>query len=248
MLCFGAVGGGGFALGGAGAGVLAAADAEAAPYRPRAAPPRLRESGNSSMPTVGVSSSGATVRITLPPDTSAPSQPGSLTAAPLDPYRVSLSWAASSDNVGVTGYGVYRNSALVATVTAPGYTDSGLSPSTTYSYTVTAFDAIGNTSQPATASATTPVPPDTQAPTAPGNLRATARSRRVTLTWSASSDNTGVTGYRVYRNNSLVATLPGTSLTYAQSNVPRGTQRYGVEAFDAAGNTSSRPAVSVYVF
>jgi hypothetical protein len=60
-----------------------------------------------------------------------------------------LAWSASTDNIGVTGYQVKRNGNTVATVATLAYTDSGLTASTTYSYSVVAVDAAGNTSAPA---------------------------------------------------------------------------------------------------
>lgn len=87
--------------------------------------------------------------------------PTNVSATAVSSSRIDVSWSASSDNVGVTGYRVTRNGALVATTTATSFSDTGLNPQTTYSYTVTAFDAAGNSSAPsAAASATTqPTPP-----------------------------------------------------------------------------------------
>ena len=86
---------------------------------------------------------------------------------------VALAWNASTDNVGVTGYQVFRGTTLVASPTGLAFTDTGLAPSTTFSYTVRALDAAGNQSAASAAvSATTGPPvPDTQPPTAPTNLR-----------------------------------------------------------------------------
>jgi chitodextrinase len=96
----------------------------------------------------------------LSTDGSPPTQPANLTATtPLG--RVDLSWQASTDNVGVSGYDVLRNGALLATVgaSATSYTDSTVAPSTTYSYTVRARDAAGNVSPLSNAAiATTPEP------------------------------------------------------------------------------------------
>jgi chitodextrinase len=64
---------------------------------------------------------------------------------------ITLQWNASTDNVGVTGYRVYRNGALVATVGTTSWTNNGLSTSTTYAYTVSAIDAAGNESAQSTA-------------------------------------------------------------------------------------------------
>jgi chitodextrinase len=89
-------------------------------------------------------------------DTQPPTAPGNLTATGHTSSSISLSWTASTDNVGVTGYQIRLSGAVVATTTATSYTATGLSPSTTYSYTVTAFDAAGNVSAPSnTATATT---------------------------------------------------------------------------------------------
>jgi chitodextrinase len=79
-------------------------------------------------------------------DTTAPSTPGGLTATARTASSVSLSWNASTDNAGVTGYEVYRGSTLVAGPTGTSYTDTGLTASTAYSYTIRARDGAGNRS------------------------------------------------------------------------------------------------------
>ena len=96
-------------------------------------------------------SSEARATTMAPSDTQPPSVPTALTAEVLSSSQISLSWKASTDNVGVAGYVVYRNDAQVATVTDRAYTDGGLSPSTSYSYRVTAYDAAGNVSAKSTA-------------------------------------------------------------------------------------------------
>jgi chitinase len=79
-------------------------------------------------------------------DTTPPSTPGNLRSTGTTPSSVSLAWNASTDNVAVTGYNVYRGGTLVTTVTGTTYTDTGRSASTTYTYTVRARDAAGNLS------------------------------------------------------------------------------------------------------
>jgi len=93
--------------------------------------------------------------------------------------QINLSWAASTDNVGVTGYRVYRAGTLLATLGAvSAYQNTGLAASTSYSYTVQAFDAAGNASaQSASASATTQAAADTTAPSVPTGLTAKAVSK-----------------------------------------------------------------------
>src|SRR5881296_3101769 len=103
-----------------------------------------------------------------PPDTTPPSVPTGLTASAVSSSQIKLSWAASSDNVGVSGYRVYRNGTQIATTSATSFPNTGLSPSTTYTYAVAAFDAAGNLSaQSSPASATTPAAPDTTRPAVP---------------------------------------------------------------------------------
>ncbi|MFC5032886.1 glucan endo-1,6-beta-glucosidase [Streptomyces sp. So13.3] len=79
-------------------------------------------------------------------DTVAPSAPSNLTASGTTASSTTLSWGASTDNVGVTGYQVFRGSAQVGTVSGTSYTDTGLNSSTSYDYTVKATDAAGNVS------------------------------------------------------------------------------------------------------
>jgi hypothetical protein len=99
-------------------------------------------------------------------DTTAPSIPPGLTATAFSSSAVNLSWTASTDSVGVTGYKVYRDGSQIATTANTSYSDSNLSANTAYSYSVSAYDAAGNnSSQSASASATTqptaPPPPTT---------------------------------------------------------------------------------------
>ncbi|GAA3136347.1 carbohydrate-binding protein [Nonomuraea salmonea] len=79
-------------------------------------------------------------------DTSAPSAPGNLRSTGVTSSSVSLAWNASTDNVGVTGYNVYRGGTLVTTVSGTSYTDTGRAANTGYTYTVRARDAAGNLS------------------------------------------------------------------------------------------------------
>jgi hypothetical protein len=83
-------------------------------------------------------------------DTTAPTVPTGLTANPISAAQVSLNWNASTDGVGVTGYRLFRNNSQIATPTGTSYTDTGLSASTTYTYTVAAIDAAGNASTQST--------------------------------------------------------------------------------------------------
>jgi hypothetical protein len=91
-----------------------------------------------------------------PTDTTPPTVPTGLVASAVSSSAINLAWTPSTDNVGVTGYRIYRGGALVANSLTPSYSDSGLTASTLYTYTVAAYDAAGNVSgQSAAASATT---------------------------------------------------------------------------------------------
>ncbi|MFD0670846.1 GH32 C-terminal domain-containing protein [Cohnella sp. GCM10027633] len=80
------------------------------------------------------------------PDTSAPTAPTNLQSPSKTSTSVTLSWTASTDNVGVTGYSIFRNGTQVGSSTTTSYTDTGLTASTAYTYTVKATDAAGNLS------------------------------------------------------------------------------------------------------
>jgi hypothetical protein len=192
-----------------------------------------------SMTTLTASTAGADVRIAFAADASAPSQPGNFKATALDASRIALSWSVSTDNVGVSGYRITRNSVVLATVTGPSYTDAGLSASTAYNYQIVAMDAAGNLSSAAAASATT-MALDATPPSTPTGLTAKlGKGGKFSLTWNASADNIGVAGYRVYKNGQLAATV--TLAAYSGSlggGKNASAASYYVVAFDAAGNTS----------
>jgi chitodextrinase len=96
------------------------------------------------------------------PDTVPPTAPTSLAAKATSPTSAALSWGAAGDDVGVVGYGVRRNGVEIATTPDLTFTDTTLSPGTSYTYAVVARDAAGNTSPTSGAvSVTTPVNPVT---------------------------------------------------------------------------------------
>ena len=77
------------------------------------------------------------------PDTTAPTAPTGLTATAVSAGRIDLAWTGSTDNVGVTGYKIFRDGAQIATSPSTSYSDRTALPSTTYTYTVQAYDAAG---------------------------------------------------------------------------------------------------------
>ena len=178
-------------------------------------------------------------------DTTAPSTPTGLSKVSSNATSVSLSWNASTDNVGVGGYGVYRNGALVSNTSGTSYTIGGLVCGTSYTFSVDAYDAAGNRSAKASITATTNTCTDTAAPSPPTNLNATgATATSVSFSWTASTDNVGVTGYGVYRGGTLVASPTATN--YTLSGLSCGTSySIGVDAFDAVGNRSQQSSLTI---
>ena len=92
------------------------------------------------------STASNTVGVTTPADTTPPSAPSGLAATARSATEVDLSWTASTDNVGVAGYRVYRDGALVGSTVTNVYADTGAQPATSYSYYTIAYDAAGNSS------------------------------------------------------------------------------------------------------
>ena len=180
-------------------------------------------------------------------DTTPPTAPTNLTAT-VSGTQINLSWTASTDNVGVTGYKVERcqgsgctTFAQIATPTATTYSDTGLAAGT-YSYRVRATDAAGNLS--AYSNVASGVIPDTTPPTAPSGLTATVSGSQINLSWTASTDNVGVTGYLVERCQGTGCTTfaqigTPTTTTYSDIGLSVGTYSYRVRATDAAGNLST---------
>jgi len=183
-------------------------------------------------------------------DTQPPSVPVGMTTSAIDQSSVTVSWGASTDNVGVTGYNLYRDGAKAGSTTATSYTFSGLACGTTYTLALTAYDAAGNESAAQysttteTTSACSPAPGDTQAPTVPSGLAKTgSTATSISVGWTASSDNVGVSSYGAYRNGTSVGSANSTSYTY--SGLVCGTSyTLAVDAVDAAGNRSAKSTIT----
>ncbi|WP_314409327.1 discoidin domain-containing protein [Streptomyces kroppenstedtii] len=173
-------------------------------------------------------------------DTQAPSAPTDLAYTEPATGQIRLTWKPSDDNTGVTGYDVYADNELLTSVagTVTTYTDTRPG-NATVSYFVRAKDAAGNVSGNSNTVTRRGDSGDTQAPTAPANLSLTEPAAgQIRLAWNTSSDNTGVTGYEVYANNSLLTTVGGTVTTYTDNRSASATVSYFVRAKDAAGNVS----------
>jgi chitodextrinase len=194
------------------------------------------------------SSRSAALAVTTPADTTAPSVPTGLTTTSVQSTAVTLTWNVATDagGSGLHDYRVYRDSTLLATVTGNTYSDTTVAPSTQYSYQISARDNANNESGRSTAASLT-TPADTTPPSAPTGFTTTStQSTSVALAWTAATDTggSGVHDYHVYRDNTLLATVTGT--TYSDTTVAPNTQySYEVSARDNADNESSRSALSV---
>ena len=169
-----------------------------------------------------------------------PSVPAGLSVNVISSGQVNLLWNASTDNVLVSGYKVYRNGQYLKSVTTNSTSDVGLSPNTNYCYTVLAYDEANNDSeQSAQVCITTPPANDTIPPSVPTGLSANViSSGQVNLLWNASTDNVAVAGYVVVRNGIRIKST--TTTTAFDTGLNPSTQYcYAVSAYDNAGNTSA---------
>ncbi len=179
------------------------------------------------------------------PDTVPPSKPSSLTGS-AGYTGAKLSWAASTDNVGVAGYNVYRcappalgqscKGVWIANATTPAYNDSGLAPNAPYNYQVQAFDLANNKSALSTTLSlqTYKIPANS-----PYNLVATAVSaEEIDLSWSPPQNTSGLTEYLILAGPSStslvqIATVSSGTTTYRNVNVnPSTYYYYGIEAVE----------------
>ncbi len=170
-----------------------------------------------------------------------PSVPTNLTAVAVSTSQINLAWTASTDDIAVTSYKIYRDggAAPIAAPTGTSYSNTGLVSSTTYSYAVSACDAAGNCSAQSTAvSATTG---DSQ-PTVPTNLTAVSVSiSQVNLSWTASVDDVGVTSYKIYRDGGVTPIAAPAGTSYSNTGlISSTTYSYAVSACDGAGNCSAQ--------
>ena len=169
-----------------------------------------------------------------------PTVPTGLNVKAKTTSAVTLAWSASTDNVGVAGYGIYRNGTRIATTTATGYTVADL-PCGLVALGVDAYDAAHNRSNQTSVSVN--VCDDVRPPSAPATpVVSGATNASLSLSWSPSADNVGVAGYDVFAAGVHVGSTGGTS--YTVLDLACGSAyTVGIEAYDAAGNRSARSTV-----
>lgn len=253
-------------------------------------------SSKSSSSSKRSSSSGVAI------DTIAPTAPGKISTSALY-NRVALNWEPATDNVAVVYYRIYRDQALIDTLWAPedSFVDFDVAPNRTYTYSISAGDAVNNWSPLASTEIQTPsapvqsatsassrtssaisstsslstsslsssrssisnstvisstsrssssrssAPADTTAPGIPASVQKDAAlASHVDISWTAATDNIGVTGYKIYRDGTLIASVAADTLSYSDTSVQASHQYlYGVSAGDAAGNWSAQQTLFV---
>jgi chitodextrinase len=184
------------------------------------------------------------VSYTTPPDTTPPTPAPELTATAVQPTRVSLAWTASVDNVSQVYYTLFLdgNAYFGGELGVRQRTILDLSPSTTYTFEITASDAFGNSVDSNVLTVTTPTVTDTQPPTVPQNLRLSPESSapEIWLDWDQSTDDVDPQSqilYDVYLNGVLdhAALGRGDTITYCPGVGPTAIV---VRAVDSSGNAS----------
>ncbi|MBI2669679.1 MAG: hypothetical protein HYX20_00820 [Candidatus Yanofskybacteria bacterium] len=194
-----------------------------------------------------LATSGDFTFTTTAPDTVAPSVPTSLSATAVSSSQINLSWTASTDNVGVTGYGIFRNGSEIATSATNFFSNTGLTPSTTYTYTVSARDASGNESgQSASVGVTTQAissTPDTTAPVISAVAASSITSSGATITWTTNEASDTQVEYGLttaYGNPSVLNTSLVTAHSQTISGLTASTLwHYRVKSKDSSGNLAT---------
>lgn len=176
--------------------------------------------------------------IFVSPSPSAPGIPADLEVIQSTQEEVTLSWSASTDDVSVEGYRIYRDDIELASVNDLSYVDNTVELGNIYAYSISAFDGDGFESGRSSKMSVEIM--DITAPTVPGDLSIqVVSSEQIRLAWYTSSDNLGVEGYHIYRNNVLLTSTNDTvyeDITVIQGNA----YEYAVSSYDAAGNESER--------
>ncbi|MEO5894995.1 MAG: LamG-like jellyroll fold domain-containing protein [Vicinamibacterales bacterium] len=174
-------------------------------------------------------------------DTTAPSVPTGVRIAAVLSTEIRVEWTASTDDTGVAGYRVRRSSLAAAVTSATTYTDAALTPSTPYSYTVSAFDAAGNESGESGAVSATTVNPDTTAPSISAVAANGVTGSAATIIWATNEPATSLVDYGATISYGLSASDGGLVASHSlqlSALQPATTYHYRVTSADAAGNVT----------
>ena len=187
-------------------------------------------------------------------DTTAPRAPRNVNVSDIDKTTATVTWDEAIDNVGVTGYNIYLGDSetpvngdqLVMGLT---YTLEGLDAATEYTVKVEAVDTSGNKSETKAEAGFTTLEaeePDKEAPTKPTDVKVDAKTKdSITISWTASTDNVGVKGYKILVDGMEKANVTeGTTCTI--TGLEPGTEyKIVVIAYDAMNSTASSDVLTV---
>ncbi|MBD0378572.1 RCC1 domain-containing protein [Paenibacillus sedimenti] len=184
-----------------------------------------------------VSAASNIATFTTPKDTTPPSAPYNLSVYKAYASSIELSWNSGSDNDRIAGYDVYVDGRLAGTASSTSFKVTGLTPKTSYSFTVKAKDPSGNVSSASNA-VTGTTTADTTPPAAPKNVTVSGTSgSTISLAWDAATDDVAVTWYEIYEGDLKISETAGTVFTAV--GLKDGTSyTFKIKAKDAAGNTS----------
>jgi chitodextrinase len=173
-------------------------------------------------------------------DTQKPSKPTNVLSTTVTSTAITLKWNKSTDNIGILGYAIYKGVDSVGFTHDTTLSISGLSGCTSYAFTIVAHDFSGNhspSSDPYTTQ--TQCGADSQSPTKPANLHMVSITpTTISIAWTASTDNIGVTGYDIYDGTTLVKSGVTTTNYTIAGLQPDATLAITIKAKDAAGNVS----------
>ena len=183
-------------------------------------------------------------------DTAAPTAPTAFSKTGATATSIATSWTASTDDVGVAGYRLYRGGSLIDTTTALSYTFTGLTCNTSYQLGVEAFDGAGNVS-PRTPLTATSGACDTTKPTVSITAPANGATVNGTIVVSAAaSDNTSVAGVQFKLDGANLAAEDTTSpysVAWDTVTSTPGAHALTAVARDPSGNTATSATVTVTV-
>ncbi|SHH60291.1 M4 family metallopeptidase [Winogradskyella jejuensis] len=172
-------------------------------------------------------------------DTMPPTAPLNLVASNFNEYNIDLVWDASTDNVGVVGYNIYKDGDLIDVSSSTSYSNNNLPympPNIIYEFTVAAFDAAGNISGISNVES---VWKDTLDPSTPVNLTSSNTTETTTdLSWDAATDNIGVAEYDIFKDNVYLTSTTNTAFNVT-GLMPDTTYDFTVLAVDGYGNESN---------
>ncbi|MGC4050554.1 MAG: DUF4082 domain-containing protein [Paludibaculum sp.] len=177
-------------------------------------------------------------------DTTVPSTPTGLSATPESSAKVNLAWTASTDNVGVAGYKVFRQGTQINTVFGNSYADTSVTAGNTYTYSVNAYDAAGNSSASSVdAGVTVPSSNDTTPPVISGVSITALSSSSATISWVTNEPADTQVDFgptSLYGTSSvLVPTLSPAHSVVLTGLAAATTYHFQVKSRDAAGNLAA---------